>query len=78
MDQLLTIEDVADLRQMTPRLAEQQIRADYLQVVRVGNEVRIEPEALPALNAGTTRGTAGPTAPGRRSLILAINGVNGG
>jgi len=45
MVQLLTIEDVAELLQMSPRFVEQQIRLDYLDIIKVGNEVRIEPSA---------------------------------
>jgi len=46
MERLLTIEDVADLLQMSPRLVEQQIRAGFLEFIRIGNEVRIEPSSL--------------------------------
>jgi len=45
MEQLLTIEDVAELLQMTPRFVEQQIRLDYLEAVIIGTEVRIDPAA---------------------------------
>lgn len=45
MEQLLTIEDVADLLQMTPRFVEQQIRLDYIEVSLVGSEARIERSA---------------------------------
>lgn len=42
MERLLTIEDVADLLQMPPRFVEHQIRMAYLDVIQIGNEVRIE------------------------------------
>ena len=45
MEQLLTIEDVADLLQMPPRFVEQQIRANYLDIIQIGNEARIEASA---------------------------------
>ncbi len=46
MESLLTIEDVADLLQMSPRFVEQQIRLDYIEALIVGTDVRIEPEAV--------------------------------
>ncbi len=45
MERLLTIEDVADLLQMPPGFVEQQIRANYLDIIKIGNEVRIEASA---------------------------------
>ncbi len=45
MEQLLTIEDIAELLQMPPRFVEQQIRLNYIDVIKIGNEVRIEPSA---------------------------------
>jgi excisionase family DNA binding protein len=46
MERLLTIDQVADLLQMTPRFVEQQIRLDYLEAVLIGTEWRIEPAAV--------------------------------
>ncbi|TDJ46643.1 MAG: DNA-binding protein [Gemmatimonadetes bacterium] len=46
MERLLTIDDVAELLQMTPRFVERQIRLDYIEALIVGTEVRIEPEAV--------------------------------
>jgi hypothetical protein len=46
MERLLTIDDVADLLQMTPRFVEQQIRLDYIEAFVVGTDLRIEPEAV--------------------------------
>lgn len=46
MERLLTIDDVADLLQMTPRFVEQQIRLDYIEALIVGTDLRIEPEAV--------------------------------
>ena len=46
MERLLTIDDVADLLQMTPRFVEQQIRLDFIEAIVVGTDVRIEPEAV--------------------------------
>jgi len=45
MEQLLTIDDVAELLQMTPRFVEQQIRLDYIDIIQIGNDVRIERSA---------------------------------
>lgn len=45
MEQLLTIEDVAEHLQMPPRFVEQQIRLNFIDIIKVGNEVRIEPSA---------------------------------
>ena len=45
MEQLLTIEEVAELLQVPPRFVEQQIRMDYLEVIKIGNEARIEASA---------------------------------
>ena len=46
MERLLTIDQVADLLQMTPGFVEQQIRLGYLEVVLIGTEWRIEPAAF--------------------------------
>ena len=46
VERLLTIEDVADLLQMTPRFVEQQIRLDFIEAIIVGTDIRIEPAAL--------------------------------
>ncbi len=46
MEQLLTIEDVAELLQMPPVFVEQQIRANYLDIIQIGNEIRIEAPAF--------------------------------
>jgi excisionase family DNA binding protein len=46
MEQLLTIEDVAELLQMPPGFVEQQIRMNYLDIIKIGNEVRIEAPAF--------------------------------
>jgi hypothetical protein len=46
MEQLLTIDDVADLLQMTPRFVEQQIRLDFIEALVVGTDLRIEPDAV--------------------------------
>ena len=45
MVQLLTIEDVAELLQMPPRFVEQEIRMNYIDIIKIGNEVRIEAPA---------------------------------
>ena len=45
MEQLLTVDDVAELLQMTPRFVEQQIRLDFLDIIKIGNDVRIERSA---------------------------------
>ncbi len=46
MERLLTIEDVADLLQMSPRFVEHQIRLDFIEALIVGTELRIEPDAV--------------------------------
>jgi hypothetical protein len=46
MERLLTIDDVADLLQMSPRFVEEQMRLDYIEAFIVGSELRIEPQAL--------------------------------
>lgn len=45
MERLPTIEDVAALLQMPPGFVEQQIRANYLDIIKIGNEIRIEASA---------------------------------
>lgn len=48
MERLLTIDDVADLIQMSPRFIQQQMRLDFIEAIVVGTDVRIEPEAAVA------------------------------
>ena len=45
MERLLTIEDVAELLQMSPRFVEQEIRMIYIDIIQIGNETRIEASA---------------------------------
>lgn len=46
MDRLLTIDDVADLLQMTPEFVEQQICSDHIEGILVGDAWRIRPSAV--------------------------------
>lgn len=46
MERLLTIDDVADLLQMSPRFVEEQIRLDYIEALIAGSELRVEPQAV--------------------------------
>lgn len=45
-DRLLTVDDIADHLQVTPRFVEEQIRLDYIDAILIGTDWRIRPSAL--------------------------------
>ena len=45
-DRLLTVDDIADYLQVTPRFVEEQIRLDHIEAIVIGKDWRIRPSAL--------------------------------
>ncbi len=46
LDWLLTLGDVADYLQVTPRFVEDQIRLDHIDAILIGSDWRIRPRSL--------------------------------
>jgi excisionase family DNA binding protein len=54
LPRLLTVNDVADILQLSPRTVWRMVHDERLPVVRIGRAVRIRPEGLTALIEGKT------------------------